>query len=454
MPTFQLRPYQSKILEELAHLPSIALFMGTGTGKTLTSLFRWKQNPTENLLVICPKKVVTQWESVIREFDPSANIMEFGKTDSAALKDLSIRAIKAQVIVVNFEIIHKLPSLLSLISPKWTIIVDESHKIKEMGNRKNPVKVTKAVLALSNLTQYKIILTATPTQKSHGGYIDYFSQLKFLGYMPMSLKDFKDRYCIERDMYLPGRPFPIKEITGYRNTHELDKKLNDVARRYVAKLGDFEPQHMKIKIDRTSSYAKTARGKVYKDILLDNVSRRRVGLKTLTGGVITGYNEFKEPFKFEDNTNKLDWLEEFLSDTNEVVAIFYQYNVELEALEKLMQKLNKKFVVINGKTRDKYEAIRTNYQVLLGQYQAASESLDGLQHKSHIAIFYSMPESSLLYKQALGRIDRIGQTRVPMYYYLVMEKTIDEDIYDMIEKKIEFSEEILDKLLLEETWTY
>jgi SNF2 family DNA or RNA helicase len=61
-----------------------------------------------------------------------------------------------------------------------------------------------------------------------------------------------------------------------------------------------------------------------------------------------------------------------------------------------------------------------------------------------------MPESSLLYKQALGRIDRIGQTRVPMYYYLVMEKTIDEDIYDMIEKKIEFSEEILDKLLLED----
>jgi SNF2 family DNA or RNA helicase len=450
MPTFQLRTYQSKILEELSHLPSIALFMGTGTGKTLTSLFRWKQNPTENLLIICPKKVVTQWESVIREFDPSADIIEFNNSDSASIKDLKIRNLKAQVIVVNFEIIHKLPSLLSLISPKWTIIIDESHKIKEIGNKKNPVKVTKAVLSLSNLTQYKIILTATPTQKSHGGYIDYFSQLKFLGYMPMSLKDFKDRYCIERDMYLPGRPFPIKEITGYRNTHELDKKLNDVARRYVAKLGDFEPQHMKIKIDRTSSYAKTARGKVYKDILLDNVSRRRVGLKTLTGGIITGYNQFREPFRYEDNTNKLDWLEEFLSDTNEVVSIFYQYNVELEALEKLMHKLNKQFVVINGKTKDKYRAIQTDYQVLLGQYQAASESLDGLQHKSHISVFYSMPESSLLYKQALGRIDRIGQTRVPMYYYLVMEKTIDEDIYDMIEKKIEFSEEILDKLLLED----
>jgi hypothetical protein len=31
-----------------------------------------------------------------------------------------------------------------------------------------------------------------------------------------------------------------------------------------------------------------------------------------------------------------------------------------------------------------------------------------------------------------------------------MEKTIDETIYNMIEKKIEFSEEVLDRLLLED----
>lgn len=450
MQTFNPRLYQSRILDELSHLSSIALFMGTGTGKTLTSLFRWKQNPTPNLLIICPKKVIPQWEDVINQFDPTVSILQFAKSDTASTKNDKIVGNSSQVIIVNFEIIHKLPALLNLISPKWTIIVDESHKIKELGNRKSPVKVTKAVLDLGNLTQYKIILTATPTQKAHGGYVDYFTQLKFLGYMPMSLKDFKNRYCVEKDLYLPGRPFPIKEIVGYRNTDELNATLNKVARRYVAKVGDFEPQHTKINIERTKSYARTSREKVYKDILLDNVSRRRVGLKTLTGGTITGFNEFNERFEFEDNKNKIEWLEEFLSDTDEVVAIYYQYNVELASLEKLMDKLGKKYVIINGKTENKYEALKANYDVLLGQYQAAAESLDGLQHKSHIAVFYSMPESSLLYKQALGRIDRIGQTKVPMYYYLVMEKTIDEKIYDMIEKKIEFSELILDKLLLEE----
>jgi hypothetical protein len=330
------------------------------------------------------------------------------------------------------------------------VIVDESHKIKELGTRKSPVKVTKAVLTLGLLTPYKIILTATPTQKSYGGYIDYFTQLKFLGKISMNLTDFKKHYVMERDLVLPGRPYPIKEIIGYVRAHEIDDILHQVARRYVPKKGDFDPEHIKIKIDRASSYAKTKREMVYENILLDNVSRKRIALKTLTSGTVSGYDEFRNNFKFEDNTNKIDWLEEFLSNTDETVVIYYQYNTELADLQQLMKKLNKKTVVINGATQDKYQAIKTNYDVLLGQYQAAAESLDGLQHKSHIAIFYSMPESSLLYKQALGRIDRIGQVKVPIYYYLVMEKTIDETIYDMIEKKVEFSEQVLDRLLLED----
>lgn len=450
MQTFKPRPYQSRILEELKDEPAIALFMGTGTGKTLTSLFRYRENPTNKLLIICPKKVVTQWEDVINQFDSTLTIMQFKKSANASVKNQTIASESTDIIIVNFEIIHKLPALLTVVDNNWTVIVDESHKIKELGTRKSPVKVTKAVLTIGLLTPYKIILTATPTQKSYGGYIDYFTQLKFLGKMPMNLTEFKSKYVIEKDLMLPGRPYPIKEIIGYFRSSEIDNILHEVARRYVPKKGDFDPEHIKVKIDRAPSYARTKREMVYENILLDNVSRKRIALKTLTSGTVSGYDEFRTNFKFEDNTNKIDWLEEFLSNTDDTVVIYYQYNSELADLKKLMDKLNKKTVVINGATQDKYQAIKTNYDVLLGQYQAAAESLDGLQHKSHIAIFYSMPESSLLYKQALGRIDRIGQVKVPIYYYLVMDKTIDETIYDMIEKKVEFSEKVLDRLLLED----
>ena len=63
----ELRDYQKKILNDLKYVPAIGLFMGTGTGKTLTSLARFEQNKTKNLLVICPQKIITQWWEVLEK---------------------------------------------------------------------------------------------------------------------------------------------------------------------------------------------------------------------------------------------------------------------------------------------------------------------------------------------------------------------------------------------------
>ena len=116
-----------------------------------------------------------------------------------------------------------------------------------------------------------------------------------------------------------------------------------------------------------------------------------------------------------------------------------------------MKKLGKKYIVINGNTKDKFSEIKKDgYDVVLGQFQAMSESLDGLHLRSHIEVFFAMPESSLIYRQALGRIDRDGQTKLPIYYYLIMKDTIEEQIYRMIEKKIEFSERTLTELVIKE----
>lgn len=446
----QLRKYQQEIINKSKHLPSLGLFMGTGTGKTITSLERFKLNPTKNLLIICPKSVVTQWGSVIKEHYPEYSVLEFPKSSMNAQKKneyLRDNVENHEIVIINFEILTKMTYLDNIIDPSWTIVIDESHRIKSYGTNRSPVKQTRTAIKLSYLTPYKMILTATPTQANYGGFIDFYTQLTFLGYLDMSYQEFKQRYVIEEPKQIRGRPYPIKTIVGYRRTEELDNILKLTCFYYSPVIGDFPPEHIKINIPRAKSYARTKREMVYKDILLDNSARKRIGLKTLTGGRIIGMDEFGERFHFDDNTKKIDWLKEFLEDTDETVTIFYQYNVEKDLILELLHSIGKSYVLINGETEDKYSEINDKtYDVALGQYQAMSESLDGLQHKSHIMVMYSLPESSLTYKQALGRIDRIGQTKVPMYYYLVMEKTIDESIYDLIEQKIEFSEETLDKL--------
>lgn len=446
------RPYQKAILNELKCVPSIGLFMGTGTGKTLTSLMKVNQLDVENLLVLCPAKVVDQWLDTIKEHIDNANIIEFKKTWSAAKKESHIlESLKdsGNIIVVSLESVARYTKLSSIIDMTWCVIVDESHKIKEIGTVRKPVKVTKRVLEIGNRTDFKIILTATPTQKDKGGYIDYFAQLKFLGYYQCSVDDFKNRYCIMDKIQPIGLPFPIKIIKNYKNTKEIDDLLRLCCRRYVAKLGDFEPQHYKISLDKPQIYNKVINEKYYKDLDLRNLSQRRICQKTLCTGTVKGVDIYHNSLEYEDNTIKYDWLLEFISNTDEKIIVFYKYNVELAQLKKLCEALNKSYIVIDGKNKQKKKDIdRDDYDIILGQFGACGESIDGIQFKTHICVYYAMPESSLEYRQALGRIDRVGQTKVPMYYYLVTKGTIEDNIYKMTQSKVEFNEKTLNKLIL------
>lgn len=449
----KLRDYQKKILDDLKYVPAIGLFMGTGTGKTLTSLARFEQNPTKNLLVICPQKIITQWWEVL-ENHTDLKPLKYNLKDSVEHKNniisdyLSDESNPHKCIVVNFEIISKL-DLDWAINEDWTIIIDESQKIKNIGSIRNPVKATRKCLELGEHTPYKIILTATPTEKENGGYIDLYSQLRFLGYIDYSESYFKSNFCIIDKIQIPGMPFPISKIVGYKLkniNNELKPILNATCRYYVPKYGDYEPQKIKINIPRASNYSKLLRERCYGDIVFDNVSAMRIGKKSLIGGIVTGTNEFGDRFNYDDNSEKADWLEEFLSNTDEVVSVLYCYNVEKEKIVSVCKKLKKKYIVINGEVNDKPAELKKDFDVVIGQYQAFSESLDGLQYKCHLMVFYSMPDSSLMYKQSLGRIDRIGQKEVPIYYHLIMNSTIDETIYTMLINKIEFSEKILNEI--------
>lgn len=447
-----LRPYQKAALETVQYLKSFALFFGTGSGKTFTSLARVLENETESLLIVCPSKVKPQWAKEFPKVLEDYELIDFPKTSTAVEKDDYLKKVKSfsrKVLIVNYEILYKLNSLLDIVDNKWTIILDESHKIKDVGTKKKPNKATNFALRLGLRTEYKIILTATPTQKDLGGYIDYYAQLKFLGYMPLKEEEFKARYCIMKKLQTPSMPFPISVIYKYIRTEEIEEILKAVAVRYVPKFNEFEPQHIKIDIERTKNYTNIQ--KHYPDLTMTTASTTRIVRKTITGGRIHGVNEFKEPVYLDDNTNKVDWLAEFLLNTDETVVVFYKYNVELALLEEMARKLGRTYIVLNGENKRKYEDVHEKkYDLVLGQFAAAGESIDGLQHRSHIVVYYAMPESSIEYIQSLGRIDRDGQTLVPMYYYLVMEKTIDDKIYAMLESKVEFSEEVLNKLCLEE----
>ena len=450
------RPYQKVILDKTNHLDSVGYFLGTGSGKTLLSLMRFNKMPTTNLLVICPSKVVFQWISVIQAHTDVLRVCQYKKSWSAKKRfteaeNQILSNPKYNAIVFSLESMSSV-DFSDYIDNDWTIILDESHKIKELGTKRKPVKVTKSVLELRNCTPYKMILTATPTQKAYGGYIDYYAQLYFLGYINYSLDFFKQRYCIMKKMQVIGMPYPINIISGYTNKiDEIKTLVKNTCVSYTPKFTDAEPNHITVWLDKPKSYSRTTRNKCYADMDLTNLSARRLLKKSLCTGVAMGHTIFKEPLKIKDNTIKIDWLREFINNTFEKLLIFYNYNTEKDSIIELCEELNKKYIVINGEVSDKYKLIsQSDYDIVIGQFKACGESVDGLQYNTHICIYFSMPESSIEYRQSLGRINRDGQEYLPVYYYLLTSGTIEEQIWKMIENKIEFSEKDLDELVLKE----
>lgn len=68
-------------------------------------------------------------------------------------------------VVVNFDIVCKM-SWLDEVDDNWTIIVDESHKIKNMGTKKSPVKITQKVLELGEKLHIKLFLQLLQLKKN------------------------------------------------------------------------------------------------------------------------------------------------------------------------------------------------------------------------------------------------------------------------------------------------
>lgn len=449
----KLRPHQEKILNELHGEKAIGLFMGTGTGKTITSLFKHKELGSKKLCVISPPTVTKQWEKEIRAvLGEDFRVLSFPKsyTSKKMLEKINKTSpCDYDAIIVKWGVLTALKEKIKqLVNCDFTLIADESHRFKSSLS-----KISETMDEIKHLTDKKIILTATPTEGKEGGYIDYFTQLNFLGILgPYNdERKFKKQFCITRKANFPNVPFPVSVIKGYKNIDQLTNIIKSCCRYYEGKRGDYDPVHVKVPFDKPRNYEKLFKGTHFGSIKIDDPTRLRVAMKTMTSGFVYGRDDSKNKKWEKDNFDKLIYLKEFLQDVNGRVLVFYQYHIERALLEKLLKKEEKKYKVIDGKTKDKYEVVNSgDYEVLIGQFQAVSESLDGLQHLLNIAIFFTMPESSITYRQAIGRIDRDGQKKVPTYYYFISSGTVDEFIFQSVLEKRNFSVNDLENYAIKE----
>ena len=98
-------------------------------------------------------------------------------------------------------------------------------------------------------------------------------------------------------------------------------------------------------------------------------------------------------------------------------------------ISELCDKLKRPYSIYNGEFKDFTNFKNNENGIAIVNYASGATGINDLCI-SNIGIFYSLPDGDyILFKQAKARLDRIGQNKQPIFYYLLMENTIESPIY-------------------------
>lgn len=302
------------------------------------------------------------------------------------------------------------------------MILDESQYIKnEKSNR--------AEFVLGLKPSNVILLSGTPTG---GKYEELWSQLKLLGWN-ISKKLFYKQYTITEKMDVGG--FEITVVKGYKNVDRLKEKLKSHGAIFMKSEEVFNlPEQIEniITVKNTTRYRKFKKDRVI-----------TVGGETLVGDTALTKLLYLRQLASIHNNHKHQVLKELLESTEDRIVIFYNFKREFEVIKSLAEGLEKPISYINGSGTDLNNYDTTSNTITLVQYQAGASGVN-LQ-KANKIIYHSLPLSSELWMQSKKRIHRIGQSSTCFYYYLIVEKSVEDKILKVLKERRDFTLELFEK---------
>lgn len=375
--------------------------LDTGTGKTITSIHQYlKWSNGEPLLIVAPPQKIKEggW---IRDLQAVCDF--YG-------------------ISIEFEQLSfgKLASDYSKYKG-WFTIFDEAHYIKNPTSQRG-----KAALKLTKQSTHFQLLTATPASN---GWEDTYNYFIMFGYFK-SKKQMNDQHAEWGTMFLGQRRIP--KIEGWKHEDVLQQKYDS----FTISISkddalDLPPLIFKdIKFKATKDYVTLAKHRVLNDVDYDTPSKLAHGLR-----------------KYANQKDKLDYVQMMCEAVSNNIIIFYYYQDEIDAMKKVIK--NKKIFEVNGQNsslpkKETWKDLKNS--VTFVQYMAGSAGIE-LQY-ANIVVFYTPTYSFQDYSQALGRAYRNGQDKKVTVYRFNTQNTIEQSIYEALERKEDFSEELYMKTKL------
>ena len=142
----------------------------------------------------------------------------------------------------------------------------------------------------------------------------------------------------------------------------------------------------------------------------------------------------------------IDWIDNFLQNTDEKLIVFGIHKKLLKRLHKQYKKIS---VLVNGEVSAKDRNIRTKTfqrkkecRIFFGNIQAAGTGWNGTV--SSTVLFVEIDWVPANMTQAADRPHRIGQKNNVSVYFLVAKDTIEEHVCRLVENKQNTVDQVLD----------
>lgn len=415
-----------------------------GLGKTTQAIATAVGADCKCILVICPSTLKTNWQ---REWDIVAGT-------KAMILDNSVKttwykyyeAGLYKVFITNYEslkkyFVHKIAvpdgKRLSLKYIEFKkeieifdcIIIDELHRCKDGSTQQS-----KFVMGLTRGKEYVFGLTGTPVVNKPKDLISQLYIINQLQNIVPNYKYFMDRYCGGNG----GGAFNLKELNYklattcffQRQKKDVLQDLPDKMRNIV--LCDITTRkEYNDAINDLSDYLKEYRNAT--DAQVERSMRGEIMVRIGVCKNISARGKLNEVFEYVDEVTEAG---------EKVVVFIHQKEIALKLLERYPQavsvrgddKMEQRQVAI-----DKFQNNpKTN--VIVCSIKAAGVGIT-LTASSRVA-FVELPWHPADCDQCEDRCHRIGQKDSVQVTYFLGGDTIDEHIYDIIEKKRKVANEI------------
>lgn len=485
-----LYDWQQDIINKYKDRQRFGLFLDMGLGKTIISLGFAEEHKSERILIItlnskCQEKV---------DVDGSWSYWLDKGGYEIAYKNYKSLPSNKYGFIVNYEslFVHsknkkiavelndKINEFLKDCKNKTTtIILDESHRVKSTSS-----KISKAVDIIVNRINnpYIYLLSGTPFTRD---FVDLHNQLKLLNY-PLTKTQFLDNFCIRDN--IPSLMGYQQPIVGYKNLNELYKIIHQYALTIKSEevLNLPEKSYMYLKLPITNEFNLLTKEKIKTEILNKELKKR--GMDELSGDKLEK-NVFYRNLDFpkfdwlcetmssfwlrtrqisigfqgnEDNyiwynRDRLNKLESFLSENEGNYILFYNFTPELLEIYEICEKLGYNIDVYCGLAKsevfyNKYanqseeERVVNNKNIILSNFASGSTGKNWQLYNK--CIMFSLPVYRD-YEQSLKRIHRNGQKHNVTYYIFMGNNWLDKDMFDSLNEKVEYNENLFKKKLLE-----